>query len=416
NKAVFSMIDSMRKEYEVSLGLSIRHHGVRGGVNLQQVDWVNRLRELWPDVTFHLYHGQAEYPEEPYRENIYCKILSFLNRSFARKYKRAYKRWSRRSPEGDPARAQSQLPIYLPQYNPGFQRFVHDISRRGFDIIQVEMYEFLFLGYILPSDVKRIFVHHELRFVRHANEIKLFRTPCDNDILAYEEAKSMEIGALHAYDRIITLTETDKQILSDYLPAQRISVSPVSTVHPEQSVAFRPCRDFVFIGSGNHFPNQDAMHWFSNEILPLLQEKGCTGNIYVVGNWQKTDRESVLHKHPEIRFTGYIENLTAFLNGKISIIPLRIGSGMRIKILEAIKAHSPFITTSKGVEGLPFRNGETCLIADESTSFAKAMMALQQSPARQEALSDKAETIFKSLYDPGHLYQIRKQIYTETDI
>lgn len=79
------------------------------------------------------------------------------------------------SSKGDMARANSSLYNNIVSYNPGVLRFIKDISQQGFDIIQVEMYEYLYLGFILPKHVKKVFIHHELRFIRNKNEVALFK-------------------------------------------------------------------------------------------------------------------------------------------------------------------------------------------------------------------------------------------------
>lgn len=412
NNAVFSAIDQMRKDHKVSIALDIRLHGLKAGANTQKKVWMEELKRLWPDVTFYQYEGQKEYPETNFKQSLYCRILHYLKTSLARKYKRAYNNWAHKSKQGDPARANSLLPVSLPQYNPGFLRFAHEVAQKGFDIIQVEMYEYLFLGYILPQNVKRIFVHHEIRFVRQENEINLFKEKNFNDILRFEEAKAMEIAALKQYDHIVTLTQTDKDILSEYISVEKLTASPVNTTGTEIHATFRPCTDFVFIGNGGHYPNFDAMLWFANDILPILREMNANPVIHVVGNWKKQDRDIIVNGNPEIRFTGFVNDLSAFLNGKISIIPLRIGSGMRIKIQDAIQSNSPFITTSKGVEGLPFGHETECLIADSSKTFAHAMVSLQESTSQQEKLTANAISMFCSLYNPERLYKIRKGVYS----
>ncbi len=413
NNVIFSVIDKLHKEFEFSVALDIRSHGIASRPpkpSHSKMALVKQLEALWPDVNFFLYYGQEQYSETPYAQPWYCKLLSVLSNSLARKHKRAYTKWSRTHPLGDTVRANSAIGNAFPSYNAGFLRFIYDISRKGFDIIQVEMHEYLFLGYLLPKDVRRIFVHHELRFIRYANEIKLFKEHCGNDTLAYEYAKATEIAALKSYDHIITLTETDKKILSKYIPKEHITVSPMSPM-PTDILPFRPCRDFVFIGSGNHFPNKDGMQWFVSEILPLLRQKKIPAKIYVVGHWDKKDANALAHKNPEITFTGFVDNLPKFLNGKISIIPLRIGSGMRIKIQEAVLTHSPFITTPKGVEGQPFRHQEECLIAEDSASFAQAMEDLLHSVSRQEKLAQAAINLFNERYAPQILLDIRKRVY-----
>lgn len=412
NKAIFSMIDLMRKDYDVSIGLDIRSHGFIRKPSSRKMKAVEELKLIWPDVKFFLYEGQAKYDETEFPISKYGNILSKLKNLLTRKYRNAYNKWALKSPKGDIVRAQSLLTDNLVKYNPGFLEFVKDISNRGFDIIQVEMYQFLHLGYILPDNVKRIFIHHELRFVRIKNEMNLFRKLYANDIISYEQIKASEIASLKEYDSIITLTDTDQQILSKYISPTKIISSPAAILTSEQKFSFTPCKEFVFVGYGRHTPNADGLKWFANEIIPILRKNGIKFKVNIVGSWSESQRNQYTN-FPEINFTGFVHDLSAFINGKISIIPLHVGSGMRIKILEAMNAKSPIISTSKGIEGInePQHNSEY-INADTPEDFAEAMISLINDSEKQSKFANNAYICFQKHYSLDQLYSIRKKIYS----
>lgn len=410
NKAIYSMIDHLRKEHHISIGLNIRSNGLKAKPKARKKELVDQLKHLWPEVTFYLYEGQ--YNEDAYPQGWMCKVLRFLQHSFARKYRRAYHKWSARHSLGDLSRAKSLLSESSIQYNPGFLRFVKEISQKGFDVIQAEMYEYLFLGYLFPKNVKRIFIHHELRFIRLQNELALFHELGENDLLAYEQEKAAEIAALKEYDYIVTLTENDREILSKYLNKAKIIISPAAIITPNGQYTFSPCQDFVFVGSGEHEPNADGLRWFADEILPILRKKEVAVKLYIVGKWNEKQCQLYRKDFPEIIFTGFIDDLSQFLNGKISIIPIRLGSGMRIKIIEAVNAMSPFITTSKGVEGLAFQTESECFITDNPIEFANYMVEVKTNIQKQEWLTFHASNKAKQYYSAEHLYSIREQLYS----
>lgn len=406
------MIDRMRKEHDVSIGLDIRSHGAIRKAHSRKKKHVEELQELWPDVKFYLYEGQPEYDETEFPVSKYCNALIKLKNSFSRKFRRAYHKWSLKSKDGDLSRSQSLLSDSFARYNPGFLQFVQDVSARGFDAIQVEMYENLFLGYVLPKNVKRIFVHHELRFVRLSNEINLFKKPGANDNLIFEQSKAIEIAALKEYDHVITLTETDKLILSDYISPDKIVSSPAAIVTSDKIYDFKPCREFVFVGYGKHTPNAEGLQWLANKVIPILRKKSINIKIYVVGSWSESQREQY-KDFPEIEFTGFVDDLSSFINGKISIVPLMVGSGMRIKIIEAMNAKSPVISTSKGIEGINEpRHKSEYVKADTEIEFADAMLTLISDTEKQQQLAENAYECFRNTYGMARLYSIRNNIYT----
>ena len=110
------------------------------------------------------------------------------------------------------------------------------------------------------------------------------------------------------------------------------------------------------------------MQWFISEIIPILHKKGFRFTLDIIGSWNSYDLKAA-EAFEEIRMTGFIPDLAAHISGSIALIPIRIGSGMRMKALDAVAAQVPIITTTKGIEGIDLRNEEECLIADSPEAF-----------------------------------------------
>ena len=122
----------------------------------------------------------------------------------------------------------------------------------------------------------------------------------------------------------------------------------------------------------------------------------------------------MLTAEPSLNFTGYIDDLGKFLNGKISVVPIRIGSGMRMKLLDSAIAASPVVTTSKGCEGLPFANGKNCLIADTPSEFADAVVKMIGNQGNiQEMFVQNAMEEIPSIVDANRQIQRRLELYNE---
>ena len=228
-----------------------------------------------------------------------------------------------------------------------------------------------------------------------------------------KKKKAEELAALSAYDAVITLTDIDKDILKAYLPENKLFTSPAIT----QTVAlehlpFKPVKDIVFVGNGNHFPNVDGMVWFCGEIVPLLKAQGVqVPTIYATGNWDARNKKILTDLCPEVAFSGFIDDLQSFLNGKLSVVPIRIGSGMRMKLIDTACAGAPIVTTSKGCEGLPFVDGKNCLIADGAEDFAAAVARLFTDQQLQEQLAVNAQDSKSNMLDEQQLLQMRLKVY-----
>jgi hypothetical protein len=272
------------------------------------------------------------------------------------------------------------------------------LKKKQFDIIQIEFISLGPIVYILPSESVKVLVHHEIRYIRIKREVELFNNIEPFDICRLGAIKDQEISLLQRFDKIITLTENDKKILSKNISPLKIYVSP-ATIKPEkkQSVIYSPFNNrLVFIGSSIHLPNKDGLDWFINFIMPLIEQKRPDIFLDIIGTWDKNFIKK--YRCTNIKFLGFVEDLTNSLTSSLLIVPIRIGSGMRLKIIEAINHHIPFITTSIGIEGLDFENGVDCIIADTPENFAKGIVGLSNDSYRQQEFVTNASLKLKESY------------------
>lgn len=409
NQAFFNMVDYLRQFMNVSLLLDIS----KSEENAKRAE---ALQGRWPDVTFYLFNKKtASVKEELYviHQKRYYNILAAIRASVTRKMRRRCKK-----KVVDLVREKSTIfSSTFKNLDPDYVQYVYDVSRKGFDMIQVEFYELLSLVYILPSDVATIFVHHELRFIRNEQEIKLLSKVIPTDLLQLKVARDYEKSALNHYKNIIALTETDRRLLMEFTNRKTgIYASPaiVSCNSIKNSNFVSATNTLSFVGSGGHFPNLDGLTWFCSDIAPLLRAAGFKFKLFVTGTWNEKDIFQKLQDQcPEIESTGFVEDLTSVIKGSINIVPIRIGSGMRMKIIDSIVARVPFITTSKGVEGLDFQNEKECLIADDASAFAKAIITLSQDARLQEQMAEAAYNRLRLLYNPQQMLERRLNIYKQ---
>ena len=361
SQAQFQMIDGLRRKAELSVLFPLRKEN--------DPDYLS-LKSLWPDVTFYPYVGEEPTPADG---SLCGRWLKKSYRSLERKLQRL-----ETAKETDLIRSHTTLfsssGTNLPS---GLIDFVAAVSRQGFDIVQTEFFEFVSLVYVLPESVKRVFVQHEIRFIRNELEMGLLAQPKSSDRWNYEVARAFETVALKRYDAVVTLTEVDREIMKTCVGHDAVYASPAfvctEAAADERSVDY--CKRVVFVGSGFHFPNLDGVDWFSRDIMPRIRKEEPETEFCVVGRWGKQQKD-----YPGIRFLGFVDDLGSVLQGSVSVAPIRIGSGMRIKLLDSVKYGSPFVTTSKGVEGLDFRHGRDCLIADTPQAFADAVVRLLRDP------------------------------------
>lgn len=408
NQAFFNMVNYVRHKMDVSILLHLKKHN--------QQKHIEELRKLWPDVHFFIYKSeQNTIPVSQIRHPLYYKWLLKAQASIQRKIRRQL-RSVVINDETDIIRSRSTLPhsIYEP-LETGYINYVVETARQGFDFIQVEFYELISLGYVLPENVQTIFVHHELRYIHNENELALFKQVTPEDRMQFKISRDFEKDALSTYKHIITLTEVDRKLLTKLLKREdRIYASPaVINVTTDTGSPFVPATTYrlTFTGSESHNPNLDAVTWMCQEIIPRLRAMGIHPVFQVIGQWYSSYVKQLCANCPEMELAGYVEDLRSYIKGSIAVVPIRIGSGMRMKILEAVFAGIPFVTTSKGVEGINLQDGQECLVADNPDSFAKAIARLLKDTQLQEKLAMQAAEKMKEIYNPQQMLKQRTDIY-----
>jgi polysaccharide biosynthesis protein PslH len=138
-----------------------------------------------------------------------------------------------------------------------------------------------------------------------------------------------------------------------------------------------PVTDLVFLGSMDWRPNIDGIRWFVADVLPLIRRRRPKCSLAVVGRRPTREILRLAKADSRIHATGTVPDVRSYLwKSAVSIVPLRIGGGTRLKIYEAMAARIPVVSTTVGAEGLDVRHGENIALADSAEAFAERCLAL----------------------------------------
>jgi len=136
----------------------------------------------------------------------------------------------------------------------------------------------------------------------------------------------------------------------------------------------------LFVGQMDYRPNIDAVSWFAKEMLPLVRAKCPTVKFVIAGRHPSTAVQQ-LAQLPGVVVAGAIPEVHPYLEGAAAIVaPFRIAQGIQNKILEALAARKPVVSTRKPAEAIGAKHGETLLIADTPAEFASAVVGLLEDP------------------------------------
>jgi glycosyltransferase involved in cell wall biosynthesis len=156
----------------------------------------------------------------------------------------------------------------------------------------------------------------------------------------------------------------------------------------------------LFQGGMDWYPNRDAVEFFARAILPRVRAACPEARLIVAGRNPPSQFVERFRSDPMIEFTGTVPDMRPYLAAAtVVIVPLRLGGGTRIKILEACAASRPIVSSSIGAEGLDLKPGEEIILADEPVEFARSVVNLLQDPARSEAIAKSSRVAVVERYN-----------------
>ena len=164
------------------------------------------------------------------------------------------------------------------------------------------------------------------------------------------------------------------------------------------------CQELLFLGALDWFPNQDALEYLSGRILPMVQQCYGQAKLLVVGRKPSEALRRRLAGLAGVELVGEVPDVRPYLaRAAVVLVPLRIGGGSRIKILEALAMGKAVVSTSVGAEGLAVKDGVHLLFADTPALFAERTIELLASSERRRVLGEAGRKLVEERYDWDHI-------------
>lgn len=210
--------------------------------------------------------------------------------------------------------------------------------------------------------------------------------------LEARKVEGWERATIRRARAVLACSELDRALLSELCPTASISVVPnaVDTDHYAPRGGAEPAT-VLFQGGMDWYPNRDAVRYFVAEILPELRRLAPGSRFRVAGRSPSEEFRRQFAAVPGVEFTGTVRDMRdEIARAAVCVVPLRIGSGTRLKILEAGAMAKPIVSTTLGAEGLDLVPGEEIVLADQPRAFAGAVAALLGDEARRAELGHAA--------------------------
>jgi len=283
-----------------------------------------------------------------------------------------------------------------------------EVRRRYAELLAASAFDLIVCDFIVPAPLMRwrtppptiLFTHNVEAQIweRHAKFAPdpFMKTACwlESRSLARTERRYVELA-----DHVLTVSENDRAFFLQYVAPSRISVIPtgVDTEYFQPSSGSEQPDTTVFTGSMDWMPNEDGVAYFVDKIFPLIRHEIPAASFWAVGRRPTRRTQALASNHVVV--TGAVDDIRPYLaKGAVCVVPLRSGSGTRIKIFEAMAMGKAVVSTTMGAEGLPVHHGENIILADDPADFAQHVVQLLRDPQRRAQLGQAARKLVEENY------------------
>lgn len=375
----FNILRELAKRHEIHLATFLQAQ--------EEIDGLHEMRAFCADV-----YAEPLYLDHPRRELAVDLVADLFDTApiLASKYRRASMR--------------SKISEWL--------------RTRGFDVLHLDM---LHLGdyAMLAGNTPVVLVEHNVEAVIIERRIETTRNPLVRTYLGYQGAKlrRYERRICESVDEVVTVSDLDTGQLRQQCPGGSFTTVPngVDSEYFASKVTDASARKpgaLVYVGGLNWFPNLDAIRYFVAEILPRIATRVPEVSLTVVGKLPDPSIAAEFAHLPNVRLTGTVDDVRPYIDeASAYVVPLRIGGGTRLKILDALSMGQALVSTSVGCEGLTVTSGEHLLVADEPQAFADAVVNALSNPELARRLGAAGRERVCSHYDWPSIARRHEDVY-----
>jgi hypothetical protein len=257
--------------------------------------------------------------------------------------------------------------------NPYFAALLNEIIlKEKIKQVQFEFYETMSYCFAIPSTVRKIFIHHELRFKRLKLAFTNSSLPESYKNFLINKTETYERLCLHQMDEVVVFNQDDAGLLT--ADCNHLTVSPFGV--PEELIFKERKKNILnrllFVGGEGHNPNKLGLLWFLDTIyLPNITS--ISFPLYIIGEWSEEIKEKY-NRYSQLIFCGEVESIEPFFESSIFVNPILTGSGLRTKVLHAFANRVPVLSTRFGAEGCyDVKNDTHLCLFDDGDEFLEIL-------------------------------------------
>ena len=266
-------------------------------------------------------------------------------------------------------------------------------------------------------DVPSVLTHHNIEshlMARRAkHESTIFRRFYID--LQAKRLRKCEISQSPRFQSNLMMSKIDELALKEMAPGVRTHVIPngVDLDYFEPQSATQDIA-LIYTGGMNMFANKDAVLHLLNDIWPIIKESVPDVKFYAIGQDPPNELIEMSKDDPSIIVTGYVDDVRPFVaRAAVYVVPLCVGGGTRLKVLDALAQAKAIVSTSIGCEGINVTDGVNIYIEDTNQGFARRVIELLRNEAERKRLGSAARALVKEEYSWSGIGKLLQQAYEE---
>jgi polysaccharide biosynthesis protein PslH len=280
-----------------------------------------------------------------------------------------------------------------------FSRFANRVIREGgYDLVQVEWVETAILIY--PGAAPMVLDAHDV--ITKPAERAFLRSRGLGRLIQGAKfllVRATEKRIMARFDQIFTLSEFDRSYLLALSPALPVATIPIPAGLDLKPTSYpRVSHRLLFLASYKYRPeNVEAALWFHRLVLPLVRQEFPDAEFVIAGFGPPEQLTELAERDRQTWVTGFVDDTDElYKSAAVFVAPILTGGGIIVKVLDALAAGTPVVTTTFGNEGIAARPGEELLVADDPRSFADAVITLLRDEAKARRIAEKGAAFVAS--------------------
>lgn len=297
------------------------------------------------------------------------------------------------------------------------KKFTEIINSCRIDLIHIEFNELLYLSNFAQS-IPVIYTEHDISALSF---YKSYYRPVDSIIMRFfDHLKKLRFYKefYQKVDKILAVSENDKRLIQCFMNEGDISLLPTGVDLEYFSFKREINNDgkLIFIGWFGHYPNEDAVLYFVNKIFPLVKRVMPAVQFLIIGA-NINERIQQLKNVEGVKIIGAVNDVRTYLSeSSIFVNPIRLGGGIKGKIIEAMAMGIPVVSTKIGCSGVMVEEQKNILIANKPQEFAKQIIRLFREPDLSKRIRENARELIEKHYDWEKIAVNLDKIYGNTMI